>query len=311
MNEARAAEFAAHRTYLVGVAYRMVGSMSEAEDIVQDAYLRWQRAAPDDVRSSRAWLTTTVSRLCLNHLKSARVRRMIYLGPWLPEPVVTDGPMDYAAGVRENAQLADSLSLALLVVLESLSPAERTVFVLRDAFDCEFAEVARIVGKTEVNCRRILARARARIAERRPRFDAASSQCERVFEAFTGAVRTGDYEGLLALLADDVTFVSDGGGRARALPLPISGAKRVARLVASVIRRFVPAHRTFVRATINGLPGIVGREHGRVVQVLAVGVAHGRVSRIYVITNPAKLRHVETCFEGTAGEPSNPEARTT
>jgi len=205
-----------------------------------------------------------------------------------------------ATDPRETAQLNDSISLALLVVLESLSPTERAVFVLREVFNCEFAEISASVGKSEVNCRRILARARAQVAERRPRFDVASAQRDRVFESFTRAAGSGDYDGLLAVLADDVSFISDGGGRARALPVPISGADRVGRLIAGVIRRLVPPDRTFQRAQINGLPGLVGVERGRVVQVLALGINAGKVSRIYIITNPAKLRALASSLSGGA-----------
>ena len=284
--------FSEHRDHLVGVAYRMLGSMAEAEDVVQDAYRKWRRVSVETVREPRAWLVTTVSRLCLNVLKSARVKRLVYVGPWLPEPVVTDAPVD------RNSGLADSLSYALLVVLESLNPTERAVFVLREVFDHDFAQIAEIVGKSESNCRQILSRARARVMEKRPRFDVASEQRDAAFESFAQAARTGDVAALMNVLADDVKFTTDGGGRARALPVALAGAQRVARIIGKLAERVFPDHRVFREAEINGLPGLVSIEHGKVVSVVALGISEGRVSRIYVVTNPEKLARLHDLTKG-------------
>jgi RNA polymerase sigma-70 factor (ECF subfamily) len=278
--------FEEHRQLLFGIAYRMLGTVMDAQDMVQDTFLRWQRARPDEVRSPRAWLTTAITRLCINHLKSARVQRETYVGPWLPEPLVAD--RDSA----DNAQLADSLSLAFLVLLETLTPTERAVFILREVLNCEFAEIAPIVNRSEVNCRQILARARKHVEERRPRFDASPEQAEELMLRFQRAVRNGEVENLLNILASDVVFVSDGGGKAPALWKPIHGAKSLARVVMSARRRFGSNTEEIKIATVNGLPGLVSFEGDRATRVTAFGITGGRIQALFVITNPDKLRHL-------------------
>lgn len=280
--------FEEHRQLLFGIAYRMLGTVMDAQDMVQDTFLRWQQSSPDEVQSPRAWLTTVITRLCINHLKSARVQRETYVGPWLPEPLVAESGNQPA----ENAQLADSLSLAFLVLLETLTPTERAVFILRDVLDCEFSEIAPIVNRSEVNCRQILVRARKHVEERRPRFDASPEQADELLMQFDRAVKSGDIENLLNTLANDVVLVTDGGGKARALSKPLLGAESIARLFINATRKFGPGTQEMKRATVNGLPGLVYFESQQAQRVMAFGISDGRIHTLFVITNPDKLRHL-------------------
>jgi RNA polymerase sigma-70 factor (ECF subfamily) len=277
--------FQEHRELLFGIAYRMLGTVMDAQDMVQDTFLRWQRTSLDEVKSPRAWLTTVITRLCINHLKSARVQRETYIGTWLPEPLVERES-------AENAQLADSLSLAFLVLLETLTPTERAVFILREVLNCEFSEIATIVKRSEVNCRQVLARARKHIEERRPRFDASPEQAEELMLRFQRAVINGEIENLLSTLASDVVLVSDGGGKAPALLAPIQGAETLARVVINGTRRFRSKTEELLQATVNGLPGLVSFEGERAVRVMAFGISGERIRMLFVITNPDKLRHL-------------------
>lgn len=279
--------FEEHRQLLFGIAYRMLGSVTDAQDMVQETYVRWHRAADEAIRSPRAWLTTAITRLCLNHLQSARVQRETYVGQWLPEPLVDD----HAGSPADMATLADSVSLAFLVLLETLSPTERAVFILREGFDCEFADIARIVEKSEANCRQILTRARQRIDERRPRYEVPAAEAEKVVAPFVAALKNGDLEAMLASLADNVVLVADGGDKPGALLRPLEGAAAVARAMLHAVRK----HGTggeLRAATVNGLPGFVRFEEGRVRAVLAFGTAGGRIVAVFVISNPDKLRHL-------------------
>ena len=279
-------QFEEHRGLLFAIAYRMLGSVTDAQDMVQESYLRWQQAADESIRSPRAWLTTVVTRLCINHLQLARVKREAYVGEWLPEPLVDEQAGDPA----DASQLADSLSLAFLVLLETLSPTERAVFILREGFDCEFSEIARIVEKSEANCRQILARARKRIDERRPRYDVLRTDAEKILASFATALRNGDLETLIACLSDNVVLVSDSGGKPGALLRPIHGAEPVARVMIHVMRKHGSAGE--IRpATINGLPGFVRFENGQAQGVLAFGIANGRIQALFSIATRDKLRH--------------------
>lgn len=282
------ATFEQHRPLLFGIAYRMLGSVADAEDIVQESYLRWQQAAAESIRSPRAWLTTVVTRLCLNHLQLARVKRETYVGPWLPEPLVDE----HVSDPTETAQLADTLSLAFLVLLETLSPVERAVFILREGFDCEFSEIARIVEKSEANCRQILVRARERIGARRPRYDVSRADAEKVVSLYSTALRNGDLQAMLTHLADNVVLVSDAGGKPGALLRPLHGAEPVARVMLQRTRGHDLQKAEIQIASINGLPGFVRFEGGRAQAVLAFGVAGGRIQAVFVISNPEKLRHL-------------------
>lgn len=282
--------FEEHRQLLFGIAYRMLGTVMDAQDMVQDTYVRWQKAGPEEIRSPRAWLTTTITRLCINHLQLARVQRETYVGSWLPEPLVDERAPDPA----EATQLADSLSLAFLVLLETLTPAERAVFILREGFGYEFSEIAAVVEKSEANCRQILARARKHVEERRPRFDASPAETEKLVRPFIAAVRKGDLDALLAAMAEDVVLVSDGGGKAHPPVPPMHGAEMIARMLINVSRKNAAETATedLRLVSINGLPGFVSFVGGRPRRVVAFGFKQGRVHAIFVVTNPDKLRHV-------------------
>ncbi len=278
--------FTAVRPLLYSIAYRMLGSAMEAEDVVQEAYLRWRGASDTDVRSHRAYLVTIVTRLSINQLRSARVQRETYVGPWLPEPVMTEHVPD----VSWRIELAESLSMAFLVLLERLSPIERAVFLLHDAFEFEYAEIARIVDKSEANCRQLLARAKKHLGGPRPRFEVAPEHAERMLERFSRAATTGDMDGLLALLAEDITLWSDGGGKVAAALKPIHGADRVARFMLGALRKFVPADHVVRRAEINGQPGLISYLRGKPRTALAFDILGDRIQTIYIIANPDKLR---------------------
>jgi RNA polymerase sigma-70 factor (ECF subfamily) len=281
--------FSEYKPLLFSIAYRMLGTVMDAEDMVQETFLRWQNSDQGQVESPKAWLSTVVTRLCINHLKSARVQREAYVGPWLPEPLVSGLSVDPG----ENAKLSESLSLAFLVLLESLNPTERAVFVLREVFNYEFSEIAPIVEKTEANCRQILARARKSVEERRPRFDAKPEEAEKLIQKFEQAVQTGNLDDLLRLLTKDVVLVSDGGGKARAVLRPISGADHVARLLIGATKKFGVRAQVLHHTTVNGLPGSVSFAAGRVLRVIAFGIQEGRIRSLFIITNPDKLSRIK------------------
>jgi len=282
--ETRAEVFASARPMLFAIAYRMLGSVMDAEDLVQDAYLRWQEAPETDVRSPRAYLTTIVTRLAINQLRAARTKRETYVGPWLPEPLVTEDTPD-------TVELAESLSMAFLVLLERLSPIERAVFLLHEVFDFEYAQIARMVDKTEANCRQLFARARKRLGTPRPRFETDPEQAQRLTQRFTEASVAGDLDGLLALLAEDITVWADGGGKVPGAALkPVRGATPVARFVLGVMRRVVPAGTVLRPAEINGQPGFIAYVSGRPLSALILDIRDGRIQTIYAIGNPDKLQ---------------------
>ncbi len=289
MSHHATALFEEHRPLLFSIAYRMLGTVMDAQDMVQDTFIRWHEAT-EPILSPRAWLTTVLTRLCINHLSSARVKREAYVGSWLPEPLIED--MDRESQPDGNAELADSLSLAFLVLLETLTPTERAVFILREVLAYEFSEVASVVGKEEANCRQILARARKRVHDRRPRFDASPTQAEELMQRFHQAVTNGELENLIHLLAEDVVFVSDGGGKAKAFLQPVHGAEAIARPMINATRKFRTATQQIQHARINGLPGFVTFEGTRAVRVMAFGILGGRIQAIFVISNPDKLGHL-------------------
>jgi RNA polymerase sigma-70 factor (ECF subfamily) len=287
--ENRAALFTSARPLLFSIAYRMLGSVADAEDLVQDAYLRWQEAPEAEVREPRAYLATIVTRLAINQLRSARHRRETYVGPWLPEPLVTN----HAPDPSEPVELAESLSMAFMVMLERLSPIERAVLLLRDVFEFEYAEIARIVDKSEANCRQLLARAKKHIGASEPRFDVDRAQAERLTERFTQAATAGEMEGMLAVLAEDITLWADGGGKVKGAALrPIHGAESVARFIMGVLQRFVPAERTMRSTQINGEPGFVVYVSGQPLAAMIFHVQDGRIQTIYAVGNPDKLQAV-------------------
>jgi len=282
------AVFEEHRALLLSVAYRMLGSRADAEDMLQETFLRWQQASVAGVRDPRAFLVTVITRLCINQLQSARVKREQYVGQWLPEPVLT-GPVNQAPSMPE---IDGSLSMAFLMVLERLTPMERAVFLLREIFDYGYTEIAGILGQNEANCRQILRRAKQHIAEDRPRFDVSREQQEKLLQQFLETTERGDMQGLLALLSEDVALYTDGGGKATAVPNPVYGADRVARFFFGARGKLIPKDVVRRFAEINGQPGVVVYDHGRVFGVLTMDVAEGRIRNIYIVRNPDKLERI-------------------
>jgi RNA polymerase sigma-70 factor, ECF subfamily len=284
-------DYAEFRPLMFSIAYRMTGSISDAEDIVQEAFLRLTRALRDgtSIDSPKAFLATVTTRLAISHLRSARVRRESYVGAWLPEPLLADPD----PGPAERAEMSDSLSMAFLVLLESLTPTERAVFLLHEVFGYDYKEIAGITGKSETNCRQILVRARHHVDDGKPRFDASREQRDQVAHRFFEAAAGGDLSGLLELLAPDVVMVGDGGGKAWAMAEPISGAERVARLLFGLYRRAPKMGVRVEPAYVNGQPGAVTYDtQDRVVNVFALDIADGRVQTIRSILNPDKLHHL-------------------
>jgi RNA polymerase sigma-70 factor (ECF subfamily) len=280
--------FESYRGYLFAVAYRMLGSAMDAEDMVQETYLRSQATPSEAIVSPRAFLTTILTRLCLNQLQSARRQREAYVGPWLPEPVATDRAAD-AANPEERMERYESISLAFLVLLEELQPVERAVFLLRDVFDYEYAEIAEFLGKSEVACRQAFSRAKKHLAEHRPRFTPSPEAHRQMLTSFLQAVQGGDMGALTTMLAEDVTLWGDGGGKVRgATTRPISGRDAVARFTAASTR-FLPERYTVEVAEVNGLPAVVVRSDGRAFSVISVAVADGQIQHVFVIANPDKL----------------------
>jgi RNA polymerase sigma-70 factor (ECF subfamily) len=284
-----ALDFEPHRRHLTGLAYRMLGSVAEAEDVVQDAYLRWHGADRASVIEPRAFLARTVTRLCLDRLKSARVRRETYVGPWLPEPVLDTAP--FAAG--GGGDYAEDLSIALLLALERLSPLERAAFLLHDVFDTGFAEVARVLGRSEAACRQLAARARTHVRAARPRFDMPPDESARLVQAFAAAVATGETQALTRLLAEQARLHTDGGGKKLAARNIIEGADKIARFILGMARKYAQTPFREIRpARINGLPGFVGIEADGGLTLTAFETGGGVIAAIYLMRNPNKLRHL-------------------
>lgn len=270
-------EFESQRRSLFGLAYRMLGSAVDAEDIVQEAYLKWRDVAPDRVRSTRAYLTTIVTNLCLDHLRSARVRRESYVGPWLPEPIRSDDPRD-----------VESVSLAFLLLLERLSPLERAVYLLHEAFDYDYAEVAGILGRQEAACRQILHRARANVAADKPRFASSKERHRELLSGFMVACAQGDLDGLKRLLAADVTARSDGGGKAQAATQVVHGPDAVGRLYIGIVRKAPPGCQ-FEIADLNGWPALIARYDGVALSVVTLELDDRQIYAVRAILNPDKI----------------------
>lgn len=287
--------FLEHRSLLFSIAYRMLGSVADAEDAVQETYLRWHRSTEhgDKIRSPKAWLTTTVSRVCLDQLGSARVKREQYIGPWLPEPLAGVSP-----DVAETVADFDSLSIAFLVLLESLSAKERAVFLLHDVFSYDFASIADIVGESDAYCRQLAKRARAHMAERRPRFTAGRAQRERLTADFVRAVSEGDMPALIETLTDDVMVVSDGGGKVNAARKPVIGREKVAQFLTN-LTRLAPEGTSFRIESINGQPGIVTLVNDAVRNVVTFDFTDSAIRAIYIVVNPDKLGRVASALSGT------------
>ncbi|WP_328634056.1 RNA polymerase sigma-70 factor [Streptomyces sp. NBC_00356] len=286
---ARAAEFENHRARMFGIAYRMLGSAEEAEDTVQDAYLRFGATEPGAVEHVGAWLAKVVTNLCLNRLSSARVQREQYAGPWLPEPVLTS---DGTLGPLESAEQLDSVSCALLVLLERLTPTERAVYVLREAFAYGYREIAGVLDLGEANCRQLYRRATARIAEPAGRFEPSERVRRELVEAFVGAAREGDLAALEKMLATDVQWWGDGGGKVTAARKAVEGREKVLRFLEGIAEKYLAGVELFVEE-INGEPGIVARQpDGGLFAVVCFEVREGRVSVGRTILNPDKLGFV-------------------
>ncbi len=291
--------FTEYRPLMFSIAYRMTGSVSDAEDIVQEAFLRAGQAAPGrdgDVESPRAYLATITTRLAIDHLRSARVRRESYVGTWLPEPLVGPGTGTARGGPdpAELAESSDSLSLAFLVLLESLAPPERAVFLLREVFSYGYGEIAGITGKTEAACRQVFARARRRIDEGRPRFETSRAEGEELTTLFLAAADGGDMSTLLERLAPDVMFYGDSGGRGElTLVAPIYGREQVAELIRLQVQRTLQAGAVLTSAWVNGQPGMLARDaDGALIGVISLDVLDHLVQAIRVVANPDKLRHL-------------------
>ena len=267
------------RPLLFSIAYRMLGTVADAEDVVQEAYLRLERSEAEGavIRSDKAFLTTVATRIAIDQLRSARVQRETYFGPWLPEPLVTSAEPDTA----QLAEMADSLSLSFLVLLERLSPIERAVFLLREVFDYGYDEVAEIVDKSEANCRQIFVRARKHIDEGKPRFEPTSEQHELLTTNFLAAVQDGDVRQLVDYLASDVAFYGDGGGKGRGLPKPVFGSSNVGRLLVGFFERYESIAARFERCQINGQPGLLAFDaDGRLINVMAFDISDGVIQTV-------------------------------
>ncbi|MGW2148635.1 RNA polymerase sigma-70 factor [Nonomuraea bangladeshensis] len=277
--------FVTHRNLLFTVAYELLGSAADAEDVLQETWMRWAGVDLGTVRDRRAYLVRIATRQALGRLRTLGRRRESYVGPWLPEPLLT------SPDVAEDVELADSVSTAMLLVLETLQPAERAVFVLREVFAVDYDEIAETVGKTPAAVRQIAHRARAHVAARRPRGSASPAEIRNALAAFQGAVETGDLRGLLGILAPDVVMLGDGGGVAKAALTPLVGPDQVAALVARLRTPGAPA--VLEQAQINGHPALIFRIDGAISTVLTVRIDDGLITGLYAVRNPEKLSHVE------------------
>jgi RNA polymerase sigma-70 factor, ECF subfamily len=279
--------FNTHRSLLFGIAYRMLGRVSEAEDMVQEVWLRWQKQDAAQIQTPKAWLVSATTRLCIDQLRSARHQREEYYGVWLPEPLMA------STGAQPDtaAELSDSLTMAFMMMLESLGPDERAVFLLREVFDYDYADVAVIVGKSEANCRQIVRRAKTHLQGGAPPRSAPTEQARRLVDQFLAAAATGKVDEVLALLAEESTVYSDGGGRVKAAGRAIIGADHVSRFLLGIWPRLMmEMERRLV--DINGSPGLVMSLHGKIHYAFSFEVAGDRLRNIYIICNPDKLRHL-------------------
>jgi RNA polymerase sigma-70 factor (ECF subfamily) len=284
------AVFAAERRRLTGIAYRITGSLSDADDVVQEAWLRFRKAGASTVDRPAAWLTTVVSRIALDHLKAARREREVYVGPWLPEPIASDPLAVSRPGPEEMAELASSLTLGFLHVLETLSPVERVVFVLADVFDVPFKDIAESVGKSPEACRQLASRARRRVHDARPHhYTPPDDESARVVSEMLAATAAGDIDGLVRLLADDAVLVSDGGAHKRAARLPIKGRDRLARFMANIGKKYIEAGATLEPITLNGEPGMVIYLNGERQAAMGFEVDNGVVHEVHIIVADDKL----------------------
>ena len=287
--------FEIYRSYLFAIAYRMLGSAMDAEDMVQETYLRYSATPPETIISLKAFLTTILTRLCMDQLHLARRKREEYLGPWLPEPIVTTEAPELAR-VEERVDTYESISLAFLILLEQLQPIERAVFLLREVFEYDYAEIAAFLGKSEVACRQSFSRAKKHLADHQPRFPASPETQKQLLTGFLQAVNAGEMSALMNLLAEDVTFWGDGGGKVKgAATHPISGRVAVARFflaTGNTFRRSLPEDFRVELAEVNHQPALIIRSAERAFSVMTIEVEAGRIQIIRVVANPEKLAHV-------------------
>jgi RNA polymerase sigma-70 factor (ECF subfamily) len=285
----RLATFDQYRGLLFSVAYRMLGSVADAEDMLQETFIRWQGASDNEIRSHRAFLVTIISRLCVNYLQSARVQREEYFGQWLPEPLVSAQASDPMGLIRAD----ETLSMAFLVLLERLTPIERAVFLFREVFEYDYPEIAKILDQSETNCRQILHRARQHVAQVRPRFKAPEKKQSELLHGFLRAIGSGDISGLIRVLAEDVVLYTDGGGKAPAVPNPVHGASNVARaIILGREKSRVEGNVETRIVAVNGAPGVVNYVNGKASFVLTMDTNEEFIRAIYFITNPDKLSHI-------------------
>ena len=287
--------FETYRSYLFAIAYRMLGSAMDAEDMVQETYLRYQTTPPETIISLKAFLTTILTRLCMDQLHLARRKREQYIGPWLPEPIITAGTSELAK-VEERVDAYESISLAFLVLLEQLQPLERAVFLLREVFEYEYVEIATFLGKSEVACRQSFSRAKKHLGDHRPRFPASPDTQKQLLTGFMQAVQAGEMTPLMNLLAEDVTFWADGGGKVKgAATHQIAGRVAVARFIlesSPIFRRSLPEDAQVELAEVNGQPALIIRAGAHALFVLTIEVEAQRIKTIRNIVNPDKLAHV-------------------
>jgi RNA polymerase sigma-70 factor (ECF subfamily) len=280
-----AAAFEAVKPRLFGLAYRMLGSRAEAEDVVQESYVRWHQADEASIRNAEAWLVTTATRLAIDRLRALKVEREAYVGPWLPEPLIGTPPPPPDRGV----ELSSDLSIAFLVLLERLAPEERAAFLLHDVFDCGYTEIASLLGKTEAASRQIVHRARGRVRDEQPRFHTTEAARVHMLKTFVAAVEARDEKTLLQLLAPDATWTADGGGKAAAVPHPIEGAAAIVKLLLGLQKRFERDGITMHIATVNGEAGLVVNLGDRIGAAITIVTDGERISSAYAVVNPDKL----------------------
>lgn len=283
--------FETYRSYLFAIAYRMLGSAMDAEDMVQETYLRYQATPPETIASLKAFLTTIITRLCMDQLHLARRKRELYVGPWLPEPILSTMTPE-SADPEERVETEESISLAFLVLLEQLQPFERAVFLLREVFEYEFAEIAAMLGKSEAACRRSFSRAKKHLAEHRPRFPSSPQTHRQMLTGYFQAAQNGEMSALTDLLAEEVTLWADGGGKTKRAALrPISGRDAVARFSLGTVR-FLPENYRVEMAEVNGEPAVIIRTGDRALLVLTIEVEAERIQTVRLIANPEKLARV-------------------
>jgi RNA polymerase sigma-70 factor (ECF subfamily) len=278
-----AQEFEAVRSRLFGLSYRMLGSRADAEDIVQETYVRWHQTNRGAVENAEAWLVTAATRLAIDRLRRLKIERDAYVGPWLPEPIVSDTSMP-----DKPLELAADLSIAMLTLLETLAPEERAAFLLHDVFDVDYDRIAEILGRNEAACRQMIHRARQRVRGDRKRFESTDAEKVALLERFTSALEASDEQALVALLAPDAVWTADGGGKTAASTKPLVGRETIVKLLVG-LRRIWPAERTMEISLVNGEPGLVFREHGRLVAAAAFDMSGGRIDSVYAVINPDKL----------------------